>query len=221
MPIQLRRTGIGIIAIAGVAFVVGRGSVLVGGESAASAHPAQDTPQMGQDPSEFQMDEEMQAMMAAMQPGEHHKALEPLIGTFNAEVKFWMEPNSEPMVFNGTISREWVLGDRFVVERIAGDSDYGQFEGLGYIGYNNFDQQYESIWMESASTAIAQANGVFKTEEHKLVFMGNHRDPTGAMKFGYFEIDMSDPDLHVATGYSFDENGKDFKNFEGIFERVN
>ena len=30
---------------------------------------------------------------------------------------------------------------------------------------------------------------------------------------------MSNPDRHTMTGHAIDENGREFKNFEGVFER--
>ncbi|MFG0273935.1 MAG: hypothetical protein ACF8QF_02645, partial [Phycisphaerales bacterium] len=56
---------------------------------------------------------EMMAMMAEMgAPDAHHKAMEPMVGTFQADGTFYMGPTAEQ--WSGTASNSWKLGGRFL-----------------------------------------------------------------------------------------------------------
>jgi hypothetical protein len=65
-------------------------------------------------------DELMAAMAAASQPGPEHARLRPLEGSWTFTSKFWMDPSQPPLETKGTIERRWVLGGRFLEERIEG-----------------------------------------------------------------------------------------------------
>src|SRR5262245_48240138 len=62
------------------------------------------------------MDEKamMEMMTKAATPGDAHKKLEPMIGTFDAKVKMWMDPSKPAEESAGTSENSWVLGNRFI-----------------------------------------------------------------------------------------------------------
>ena len=207
---KISKNIVGVAAIAAVAFTVGRLGLPLGSQSTAIA----------QDQGEMEMTPEQKAMMKAAAPGQHHQYLEALIGNFTADVKFWMTPDSEPMQFSGTLSREWVLDRHFVKETIKADTPMGPFEAIGFIGYNNIDGQYESIWLENHSTAIMSGSGMYNPETKTLFMMGKHRDPaTGHLITAWNETNLSDPYRETSIGYQVGADGKKFKNFEGVFVR--
>lgn len=207
---RISKNIVGMAVIAAVAFTVGRLGLPLSSQSTAIA----------QDPGETQMTPEQEAMMKAATPGQHHQYLDALVGDFTADVKFWMTPDSEPMQFTGTLSREWVLDGHFVMETIKADTPMGPFEAIGFIGYNNIDGQYESIWLENHSTAINSGSGTYNPETKTLLLMGKHRDPaTGRLITSWNKTDMSDPYRETSTGYQVGADGKEFKNFEGVFVR--
>jgi len=113
-----------VVAIAGVAFIAGRVGLPIVGNSSAIA---QDHNHEHQDK---EMSPQVKAMMDAGTPGEFHKQLENLIGEFDAVVKIWETPDSEPMKFTGTVKREWILGGRFIKEIVKAQGEMGPFEGL-------------------------------------------------------------------------------------------
>ena len=126
---KVNKNIVGVAAIAVLAFAAGRIGFVVGGQSTAIA----------QDQGETEMTPEQKAMMKAATPGKHHQYLDALVGDFTADVKIWMTPDSEPMQFTGTLSREWVLDGHFVMETVKADSPMGLFEAIGFVGYNNID----------------------------------------------------------------------------------
>ncbi len=70
---RINRSVWGLLAVAGLAFAAGRLSIVLGGQSVASAQPAQEHPEM-------EKSAEMEAMRKAGAPGEHHQYLNQMIG---------------------------------------------------------------------------------------------------------------------------------------------
>src|SRR5689334_22239372 len=96
---------------------------------------------------------EMEAMMKAGAPGDAHKKLDSLVGSWDATVKTWMQPGA-PMESHGTSQNTWVLGGRWVEERFTGDFMGMPFNGVGYTGYDNIKKQYVGTWMDNMSTSV-------------------------------------------------------------------
>jgi hypothetical protein len=104
-------------------------------------------------------DEMMKAWAAAATPGEAHKKLEPFVGSFTVATKMWMDPAKPPDVSSGTAESKWVLGGRYVEERVEGTSMGQPFAGIGYTGYDNYKKQYVGTWMDSMGTMIMSSSG--------------------------------------------------------------
>lgn len=207
---RISKNIVGVAAIAAVAFTVGHLGLPLGNQSTAIA----------QDQGEMEMTPEMEAWMKAATPGKHHEYLEAIIGDYTADVKIWESPDAEPMQFTGTVSRKWILDGRFVQETIEANSTFGPFKALGFIGYNNIDGEYQFAWLENHSTTITLHSGFYNTEEKTLIQTGKHRNPaTGKLITSWSVLDLSDPYRHTVLGHQVGADGKEFKNFEAVFER--
>jgi hypothetical protein len=114
-------------------------------------------------PAAQKMDPQMEEMMkkaeVAGTPGTAHKALEPLVGNWNVEVKCWMAPDAPPTVTKGTSKATWVMGGRFVQEEFKGEFMGKPFTGLSLIGYDNTKQKYNSAWIDDMNTALITTEG--------------------------------------------------------------
>ncbi len=210
---RMNRSVWGLLAVAGLAFAAGRLSIVLGGQPLASAQPAQDQPEM-------EMSAEMEAMAKAGAPGEHHQYLNRMIGDWEGTFRMWMKPGAPTMEMPGTVTREWVLDGRYIREIVDSEGEWGKFRGLGYMGFNNVDGQYEFIWMENMSTAIMFSTGSYDPDSKVLTIRGSHRDPmSGHMFSSRGTLDLSDPNRHTYVGYATGPDGKEFKNFEGTMER--
>ncbi|MHC4774424.1 MAG: DUF1579 family protein, partial [Planctomycetota bacterium] len=120
---KINRNIVGLLAVAGLAYAAGHFGVLSGGGPEARAQ-AQPEPSAAK-PAQLQVGD----------PGRHHRALDPLVGTWEGDFNFRMEADAPPMVSHGTVTREWILGGRFLKEVFTATSDLGDFEGLSFIGY--------------------------------------------------------------------------------------
>lgn len=109
------------------------------------------------------MTPEQQAKMAEikkyMEPNEHHKALEPLIGQWKAKLQCWMDPQGQPELSEGTINNYWIMGGRFVQQDFKGVAMGQPFEGMGITGYDTIRAEYTSIWLDSMATGIMVSTG--------------------------------------------------------------
>jgi hypothetical protein len=131
-----------------------------------------------------------------------------------------MQPDVPATVFRGTVTREWVLGGRFIKEVMKAESDEGPYETLGYMGFDNFDRQYQSVWMNTTSTSLHIEVGNYHPDRKVLHMANDGRDPvTGRVVHSWGKLDLSDPDRHVYTAYSTDPEGRTFTALEGILER--
>jgi hypothetical protein len=164
---------------------------------------------------------EMMAMMAEMgAPDAHHKTMEPMIGTFQADGTFYMGPTTEH--WSGTAVNEWVLGGRFIqgdfqIPEMAGGPD---FSGIAYTGYNKVSGQYESVWMDSMSTSIFMETGSYDESTKSFHFSGTQLDPmTGAEKPTRSVITIESNDRHTAKMFSTGPDGQETLDMEIVYTR--
>ena len=99
-------------------------------------------------------EEMMKKMEAAGTPGAAHKALEPLVSTWNAVVKMWMAPDAPPTSTKATAKSTWAMNGRFVQQEFNGEFMGKPFRGLSFTGYDNTKKQYNSVWIDDMNTAM-------------------------------------------------------------------
>jgi len=125
-------------------------------------------------PSEEEM---MKRWQEAMTPGPAHKALEPLIGEWQLETRFWMAgPDAPPMEAKGTTKSRWILGGRFVQEDVSSEIMGMPFQGLGTTGYDNLKKKYVTTWMDNMTTGISTSEGTADSDGKVFTFHGKMDD---------------------------------------------
>src|ERR1700693_2692208 len=124
------------------------------------------------------MDEKtaMEMMQKLATPGEGHKRLDVLVGSWTAKASMWMDPSKPPQMTEGTSEQKWVLGGRFLEQRFEGQMMGGPFSGLGYTGYDNYKKQYLSTWMDTLGTATLVLTGTFDKAGKILTSSGKMDD---------------------------------------------
>lgn len=102
-------------------------------------------------------EERMAQFMQQIEPGEHHGLLNVMEGTWKALMEQRMSADAPAETYEGVMENRMILGRRFLESRFRMDmGEFGVFEGRGLLGYNTFDDQYESIWIDTMGTAIPQ-----------------------------------------------------------------
>ena len=209
---KINRNIAALLAVAGLAYAAGHFGAFTAGTPGAWGQVQQE--------QEQQMPPEMLPYIEAGMPGRYHHRLDALVGEWEGEFRFRMEPDVPFMVSRGTISREWILDGRFLKENVEAQFEADRFQGLGFIGYNNLEGRYQFIWMDSMSTAILTATGTYHPDTNVLHIRGTERDPvTGRVINTWGKMDLSDPDRHPYTGYSTTAAGRTYVAFEGMSVR--
>ena len=100
---------------------------------------------------------DMQAMMEVYKkvgtPGEPHKLLAKLEGSWTTKTTGWLE-GKPAMESTGTCEQKLVLDGHYLQQFYTGDMMGAPFSGINLLGYNNHTKKYESVWLDSMSTAI-------------------------------------------------------------------
>ena len=112
---------------------------------------------------------------AAGTPGAAHKALEPLVGNWTAEVKSWMTPGAPPTVSQATAKSTWVMNGRFVQQEFTGDFMGKPFRGVGLTGYDNTKKKYSNVWIDDMHTSMFTSEG--EGENNVITLEGNYDCP--------------------------------------------
>ena len=163
----------------------------------------------------------MDAMMRAATPGDAHKKLNAMVGTFDAKVKMWMEPGAPPAESSGKAINEWVLGGRFVQQRFDGTFMGQPFSGIGYTGYDNVRHTYIGTWMDSMSTSMMNSSGGDPDASGKnWNFSAMSMDPVSGEAVSLTEkMTMIDNDHQLFEMYGPGPDGSNFKMMEITYTR--
>jgi len=118
---------------------------------------------------------DMEAMMEVYRklgtPGEPHKLLARLVGSWTTRTRAWMEPGKPEAQGTGTCQQKMLLDGRYLQQEYTGEMMGSTFNGINVIGYDNHTKKYVSIWIDSMSTGIyyfegsAEGNGKTITQE--------------------------------------------------------
>ena len=163
---------------------------------------------------------QMEAMMKAMMPGEQHKLLNNMVGTFDLKVTAWMMPGEPPMNSTGTSVNTWIMGGRYVEQKTSGSFMGQPFNGLGYTGYDNLKKTYWSSWMDNMGTGIMTSTGATTDNGKTWKFSGTEPDPmTGKDTPFEDHITVVDKDHYTFDMWSPGPDGKMMKVMEIAYTR--
>ena len=168
--------------------------------------------------------EEMKKMMEAYEkatsPGEAHRMLDSVVGTWDTVIRFYHAPGAPAQESTGTSENRWILGGRYMEQRFKGNAMGKPFEGLGYTGYDNMRKQYFGTWMDTMSTSIMSTTGGVEEGGRVWKFKGMMDDPLMNTSVAVEElIRIESPDRHVMEMWQPAADGKLFKTMEIIYTR--
>ncbi|WP_145070062.1 DUF1579 domain-containing protein [Engelhardtia mirabilis] len=144
------------------------------GFAAGNYEPTPSKAPTGQEPS---MDEMMAAWEEAGTPGDHHRLLDPFVGTYTAKAKFWMAPGQPPTESAGKMVTEWILDGHQLKQTYHGDMMGEEFEGLSLWGYDNAAKTYRGVWVDSMSTGMSISAGYVSDDGKVFTMFASDTDP--------------------------------------------
>lgn len=166
---------------------------------------AEDTPK-APDPAAM-----MAAMMKHAAVGPEHKVLDQLVGKWTYTAEMWMDPSKPPETMSGTTERTFILGGRFLQDKISGTAMGAPFEGLGYTGYDNAKKKYVGMWLDSWSTSIMTSEGDYDAKTKTLTSASRGYDPSVCKEcLGKDVTTIHSADEHTMTFYKL-VDGKEVK----------
>ena len=152
-------------------------------------------------------------------PGQPHKQLASMAGSWNTKTKSWMEPDKPPMEESGTCEQKMVLDGRFLQAECTGNMMGQSFTGVGVTGYDNHTKKYVSTWMDSMGTALYFMEGTGSADGKTITQKGHYDDPIeGSMKLRSV-TKMVDNNTEIFEMYGTGKNGKERKMMEISYTR--
>ncbi len=156
---------------------------------------------------------EMQAMMTAMTPGEHHEHMKKLAGNHTYTMKMWMDPSAPPTESTGKRTSEFLLGGRFLEEKYSGTFMGMPFEGIGVLGFDNVQKQYVGTWIDNMGTGIMTSHGT--CDKTGWTMTGESSDPmTGKKWTSRSVVKIVDDNTFTMEMYGPGADGKEYKMME-------
>lgn len=124
----------------------------------------------------------MKKMREAGTPGPSHQALENFVGSWSAEVTCWMDPSEPPNISHATSKVGWTLDKHFIQEEFHGEMMKTPFTGRLIMGFDNTEQEFTSVWVDSLHTSISTSNGKSDSANKVITLEGKANCPATGRK---------------------------------------
>jgi hypothetical protein len=163
----------------------------------------------------------MKKMQEYATPGAGHKLLEPLVGEWTVEARYWAAgPDAPAQESKGTATVTWTLGGRYLREEFTGEMMQQPFHGIGLTAVDNFKKKYISTWMDTMGTGIFISEGTADPGGKVLTFLGKTDDPvTGEKdKPTQYVVQILSADKHTFAMHDL-SRGEKSKVFEMTYTR--
>ena len=171
--------------------------------------------------AEKQMD--MQAMMEAYAklatPGEPHKQLASLAGSWTTKTKEWMEPGKPPTESAGSAEMKTLLDGRFLQQEFTGDMMGHPYSGIGTTGYDNLRKRYVSTWIDSMGTGVFVMEGTASPDGKTITLKGQHAELGGGQMSHRAVWKIVDANSQTFDMYGTHHGGKEMKMMEITYTR--
>jgi hypothetical protein len=166
---------------------------------------------------------DMQAMMDVYKrlaiPGEVHKLLASLEGTWTTKTRSWMEPDKAPIETTGTCEQKLLLGGRYLQQEYTGDMMGEPFTGYNIMGYDNHTKKYVSVWFDSMSTGINFFEGTASEDGKTITQESSYDDPIKGPTVWRSVTRIADDNTLLYEMYLTPKGGKEEKMMEMTVSR--
>jgi hypothetical protein len=175
-------------------------------------------------PNDAQM---MATMMELGKPGENHKHLQELVGTWSYSVKWWMSPDAPPAESTGTTVSRSAMDGRYVISEHTGKMQMpgeggnmmdAEFKGMAIEGYDNVKKKFVSSWIDNMGTGIMLSEGTYNPATKTLTYYADYEPMPGMRTKARQVIKLTDKDHHTME-YFENRGGKEFKAMEITYSR--
>ncbi len=167
------------------------------------------------------MDTHMKEWMKAATPGEEHKTLATLAGSWKYTSKWWNDPTAKPSESTGTSTNKMVMGGRWLQAEAKGKAMGQPFTGMGLTGFDNVKKNFETMWIDSMGTGMAKGTGTWDATTKTITETGSFSDPTEkTMTKNYRAITkIMDKNNYTYEMFATGSDGKEYKMMEMTYKR--
>ena len=168
----------------------------------------------GQTPEETQ-----KAWAAYMTPSEMHKMMAEEVGTWKADMTFWMAPGAPPQESSTTAVIEMILDGRYQKGSYSGNMMGMSFNGMSLLGYDNAAEEFTTIWIDNMGTGTMVMKGTYDPATKSITFMGEMMNPATGRPIDVKEV-YTFVDADTRKMEMYDTTGdKEFKSMEIVMTR--
>ena len=160
---------------------------------------------------------EAYAKMAA--PGEQHKQLASLAGSWTTKTKEWTDPDKPPVETTGSAEMKMLLGGRFLQQDLTGQMMEKPFSGIVITGYDNLLKRYMTTWMSTMGTGIFIMEGAPNPDGKTITLEGQHTEPGGGYMKHRAIWTIVDNNTQTFDMYGAHHGGKELKMMEVTYTR--
>jgi hypothetical protein len=193
---------------------------LIAGMGVAKVFAQDDTEPAKQDAMDKMHQEMMEKWQKFSTPGEGHKALEPLVGTWDYTVTWWETPESQPQKSTGTSEVKWIMGGRFLEQTAKGTAMGQEFQGMGLMGYDNMKKEYSGIWIDNMGTGMMTSAGTYDPATKTFTERGSFSCPQEDGEKAFRGVTTIDgPDKYTYEMFAADKDGKEVRMMEIVYTR--
>ena len=159
-----------------------------------------------------EMSADQKAWMDYMTPGPMHEMMAGSVGEWKSINTFWMDPAGEPMVSEGTVIFEMIMGGRYMKSTHKGMVMGMPFTGMMLQAYDNATREFIAIWIDNLGTGMSVSKGTYDEGTKTLKSTGTMIDPMSGKEVYYRQTVQLIDDNHQVVEMFMLEDGKEFKN---------
>lgn len=142
-------------------------------------------------------------------PTAEHKKLAELTGTYDAVVKSWYAPGSEPAESKGVEIRK-MLGDFWLVADFKGNVGDAPFEGHGVTGYDPTKKKFVGTWVDTMTPSVLITEGEYDPATKTMTQYSEMVEPSSGQKMKLKMTTAHQDGKEVFTLSMGDSTGKEF-----------
>jgi hypothetical protein len=161
----------------------------------------------------------MKAMVAYATPGPAQKAMQGMVGTWDAVIKSYMDPKN-PTESKGTSTYTSLMDGRYLQESVESEFQGMPFKGMGIYGYDNVLKKYVTTWVDNMGTGIMTGSGTSTDGGKTINYTSKGVDPVTGKEQSYRSVmhNMT-PDQSHFEMYGPGPDGKEMKLMEITYTR--
>ena len=165
------------------------------------------------------VEDEIVRQMAVSRPGAEHRWLDPLVGSWNVDLRWLGNARAETRM-SGTSENRWILGGRFLLCESAAGEEPARAEGTTIYGYDSREKRFFSLTLNNLATSYEERSGSYDPVTQSFLLSGRERnESTGSVLVHRQVLKIEGPDRYVVSGYADAGGRTPVKLLEAVFTR--